>query len=351
MSVENVKVMFANARRVTAPEGAEGGPADAADEPRQLPPDDLPHASKPSPRKPAVGAGGRSGKKAARADKRLVDRSCALDNRYALVYGTDVVWSLDRIIAMRVSALRLLEGNDAVKQWLVSDGRRIVLPEHVVFDPTRDAVDADYVNLFGGIAMKPQSGDVAPILALFKHVCGEDEDTIEFVLNWLALPLQCLGAKMRSAVVVHGPEGSGKNLAFEIVRDIYGEYALIVGQDQLEDKFNDYLSRKLFIIGDEVVTRHEMRHHKGRLKALISGAEIQINAKMLPLRREANFVNLVFLSNETQPLELDSGDRRYCVLWTPPPKPPAFYRAVGTCIANGGREALPLPSPARPHLL
>lgn len=280
----------------------------------------------------------RQGRRTARREARSVDLSCALVDGFAWQYGSEIVWDLQRNMAMKVAALRLLAGFDAVKIWLGNDKRRVVMPDDIVFDPTGSAAP-QCVNLFGGIVLQPTAGDVKPILALLDHVCGGDEATRAFVLKWLALPLQRLGAKMRTALVVHGPEGSGKNLLFEIVRDIYGEYGLVVGQDQLEDRFNDWLSRKLFIIGDEVVTRQELRHHKGRLKALVSGREIQINTKMMPLRKEGNYVNLVFLSNEYQPLELDASDRRYCVLWTPAAKPKDFYDQVGKCIAAGGREA------------
>jgi hypothetical protein len=271
-------------------------------------------------------------------DERSDVYTAKLADGFVLQYGSDVVWDLTHRLPMKVSALRHVYGNDAVKAWLGSERRRLVMPEQVVFDPT-ESVPEHYVNLFGGIEMEPRPGDVSVILALLEHLCGGDKAAMEFVLNWLALPLQRPGTKMRSALIVHGPEGSGKNLFFEIVRDIYGRYALVVGQDQLEDKFNDWLSCKLFIIGDEVVTRQELRHHKGRLKALVSGSELQINTKMMPLRREANHVNLVFLSNEVQPLELDASDRRYCVLWTPAALPKPFYEAVGHCLASGGRQA------------
>ena len=61
---------------------------------------------------------------------------------------------------------------------------------------------------------------------------------------------------------------------------------------------------------------------------------------MMPVRAEANHVNMVFLSNELQPNALDASDRRYCVVWTPPKQERAYYKAVADCAENGGREAL-----------
>jgi putative DNA primase/helicase len=194
--------------------------------------------------------------------------------------------------------------------------------------------------------MEPRRGDCAPILELLQYLCSESAPTPEacaevtaWVLRWLALPLQRPGTKMRSALVIHGPQGAGKNLLFEVVAAIYGKYALVVGQDQLEDKFNDWASMKLFLIGDEVVARQELYHHKNKLKSFITGETIQINAKMLPLRTEENHCNVVFLSNEHQPLALEPGDRRYMVVYTPPREQGDLYTRVAQCLTSGGREA------------
>lgn len=290
--------------------------------------------------RPASSAPSHPPKKGTRSRARVVSagKLSTLFQHFSYQYGSDIAWDRRERLAMKISHMRHTFGQDAVKLWLTSEKRHDVRAEEVVFDPTGKCSD-QCVNLFGGIELQPVDGEVAPMLELLDHLCDNDEEVRDWLLNWLALPLQRLGSKMRTAVIVHGDEGSGKNLFFEAVRDIYGEYALVVGQDQLEDKFNDWLSCKLFIIGDEVVTRQELRHHKGRLKAMISGREVQINTKMMPVRKEANHVNLVFLSNELQPLELDATDRRYCVMWTPPRRDKAFYGRVGQCLASGGLAA------------
>ncbi|MBL7391299.1 primase-helicase family protein, partial [Escherichia coli] len=83
------------------------------------------------------------------------------------------------------------------------------------------------------------------------------------------------------------------------------------------DKFNDWASGKLFMIADEVVARQELFHIKNKLKALITGDCIRINPKNVAAHDERNHVNLVFLSNEKQPLVLEKDDRRFMVMWTP----------------------------------
>lgn len=265
--------------------------------------------------------------------------------RYVLIYGTDTCYDIKEGIVMQVKNFRLAVTNDYANFWLKSPQRRMILPSQLVFDPTCKCSD-DEVNLFRGFDMKPKKGRFAPILELLNHLCAESAETdqgvydvMDWVLKWLALPLRKPGAKMRSALVFHGPQGVGKNLFFEIISAIYGRHALVVGQEQLEMQYNDWMSGKLFVIGDEVIARQELYHQKNKLKAFITGETIQVHPKFLPLRTEKNHINVVFLSNEDQPLALEPSDRRYFVVYTPPQRTDGLYDEVSQCIREGGIEA------------
>lgn len=311
----------------------------------QQPDNVIPMTEPPPP--PDGGAAAPPGGKGRRKRANLIDLGSysRLMESFALIYGTQTVWDDETRRIVPVQALRLAFTSDSVKAWLNTPTRRMVTPEELQFEPGRDLPEP-CINLFDGLAMQPQAGDCQPIIDLLFYLCSESAPTDEgraavcaWVLFWLALPLQRPGTKMRSALVFHGPQGAGKNLLFEAVAAIYGKYALVVGQDQLEDKFNDWASMKLFLIGDEVVARQELYHQRNKIKGFITGETIQINAKMLPLRTEANHCNVVFLSNEQQPLALEPGDRRYFVVYTPPRDEGDLYARVAECLRNGGREA------------
>lgn len=304
--------------------------------PEQKPPSD---GGAPSP---TAGEGARRKRKPKAVD---LGGYSTLMECFTLIYPTETAWDAASRRVVTLRSMRARFGTDPVKGWLNSPHRRWCMDEQLVFEPGRE-VEPPAVNLFDGLATQPCKGDFGPILELLQHLCAESADTPEgcakvcaWALRWLALPLQRPGVKMRSAMVFHGPQGAGKNLLFEIVAKIYGKYALVVGQDQLEDKFNDWASQKLFLIGDEVVAKAELYHQKNKLKAFITGETIQINAKMLPLRTEANHVNVVFLSNDMQPLALEPGDRRYFVVYTPPRRDDDLYTRVAQCVANGGTQA------------
>lgn len=259
---------------------------------------------------------------------------------YVLIYGTETVFDsrVGRILTL--GGLRAAAGSSLVKIWQEHPARRLVQADGVVFDPSCKVDPTRTVNLFRGWPMRPEPGRCERLIELLGYLCGEDHAIFEWVLRWAAYPLQHPGAKMRSAVIMHGPEGTGKNTFWGAVRDIYGEYAAQIGQMELESQFNGWASRKLFVIGNEVVSRQELYHHRGRLKSLITEPEWMINEKMLPVRMESNCANFVFFSNVVQPATPDPDDRRYMVVWTPPALDETFYREVGAELRQGGVAAL-----------
>ncbi len=220
--------------------------------------------------------------------------------------------------------------------------KRVARMDEVGFDPP--GTDARITcNLWGGWPTVPKQGSCECLLSLLEYLCNEEEDHLAvfiWVMRWLAYPIQHPGAKMRTALIFHGPQGTGKNLFFEAVMAIYGEYGRIIDQSAIEDKFNDWASKKLFMIADEIVARNELFHLKNKLKGLVTGEWIRINPKNVSAHDERNHVNLVFLSNEDQPLHLDKDDRRFGVIHTPQKLDADFYQQVRDELNNGGIAAL-----------
>jgi len=262
---------------------------------------------------------------------------------FSLIYGSETVFDGQRRRIIGLSALRAAAGKSVVRMWLEHPARRTVLPEQVVFDPTGQSDPATTCNLWGGWPTQPRAGACEQTLELFEYLCSNEENAREvyqWLLKWLAYPIQNHGAKMQTALLVHGPEGFGKNLLFGAVRAIYDRYGGIFGQTELESQFNGWASGKLFMLGNEVVTRVELYHQQGRLKNMITETEWQVREMYLPPRIEANHCNFAFFSNRIDIAKLDREDRRYCVLWTPVHLSPEFYRDVAAEISNGGVAAL-----------
>ena len=294
--------------------------------------------AQPAARPSSSGGRGRDGK------LRPIESTEDLLERFALVYAHGgAVFDRQEHMLLSLSDMRdACIRRDIHKSWVESPRRDIVRIDEVGFDPTQSDPSIT-CNLFGGWPTQPAPGNCDRLLDLLRYMCSCDAnagDLFDWVLKWIAYPIQHPGAKMKTTVVVHGPQGTGKNLFFETVMGIYGEYADVIDQAAVEDRFNDWASRKLFMIADEVVGQADRYHIKGQLKALITGDRIRINPKNLGAHWERNHLNLVFLSNESMPLVIDQDDRRHCVIWTPPKKAAEYYKAVMAEIRDGGGAAL-----------
>ena len=264
----------------------------------------------------------------------------ALD-RYVFIYGGKgtLFDATEHMLVPKVDVVELLP-KDGWNEMRTR--KRVARIEEVGFDP--GGVDARIrCNLWGGWPTVPRAGRCDALLELGEYLCSNEKNSTgiwKYILFWLAYPIQHPGAKMRTALVIHGPQGTGKNLFFEAVMAAYGVYGRIIDQSAIEDKFNDWASRKLFLIADEVVARQELFHTKNKLKGIITGEWIRINPKNVAAHDERNHVNLVFLSNESQPLVLEKDDRRYAVVWTPEKLSEQFYADVKAELNAGGAAAL-----------
>ena len=285
------------------------------------------------------GAGGADG-----GDMYVVTSVAQLTERFSLVYEMkETVFDGHEHKLVPLGSMRNICATRGLhRDWMESLEKRIVRVSEVGFDPTGRDPNVK-CNLWGGWPTTPAAGDCSKLLELGEYLCSDDPRGAElwdWMLKWIAYPIQNPGAKMKTALVLHGPQGTGKNLMFESVMGIYGEYGRVIDQEAIEDKFNDTFSRKLFVVADEVVARQELFHTKNKLKGLVTGTEIRINPKNVGAYFEKNHLNLVFLSNEPQPMVLERDDRRYCIIWTPPKLEPERYHAILAEIAAGGVAAL-----------
>jgi putative DNA primase/helicase len=264
--------------------------------------------------------------------------------RFALVYEMpETVFDAQEHKLVPLSSMRnLCTSRMTHRAWMESPAKRIVRATEVGFDPA-GTDPAIHCNLWGGWPTQPKAGECSELLDLLYFLCSQErnpDEVYQWTLKWLAYPIQYPGTKLKTCLVFHGPQGSGKNMFFEAYKAIFGDYGRIIDQSAVEDKFNDWASRKLFLIADEVVARAELYHIKNKLKGLITGDTIRINPKNVGAYEEANHVNMVILSNEVMPAVLERDDRRHLVVWTPEKMEPARYESIKIETESGGIAAL-----------
>lgn len=269
----------------------------------------------------------------------IVERFVHIDDatgEYAFDYWTKDLVKKSKIVQMLPARVRW----DDVKDHPLWQSRAVYI-DQLGFDPGGE--DPNVVcNRWGGWPTEPKPGRCQVLLDTLRYLTSnEPREVYDWVLKWLAYPIQHPGAKMATALVFHGPQGTGKSFFFESYAKIYAEYAQILNQGAIEDRFNsDWAERKLFVVADEVVARSELYQLKNQLKGLITGDWVRVNPKNVAAHKERNHMNLVFLSNEILPAVLEKDDRRHLVVWTPGKLSHHFYDELAEEVANGGIEAL-----------
>ncbi|WP_175649934.1 bifunctional DNA primase/polymerase [Pseudomonas sp. Marseille-P9899] len=264
-------------------------------------------------------------------------------DRYVYIDGTKDVWDREKKRRIAEGAVKMALG-DAYALWLNSTRRRVVDVDHIVFDPTMTKDPNLYINTFEGLPLEPVRDDAAceNLRWLISFLCNHDDDAMAWLLKWLAYPLQHMGAKMDTAVLMHSiMEGSGKSLLFaDVFGQLYGQYAATVGQTQLEGSFNAWQSRKLWAVFEEVVSREQRFNQVGKIKHMITGKTVRMESKFINGWEEANHMNAVFLSNEIMPWPIGDDDRRMLVMWPMETLPVKRQKAISRELANGGVAAL-----------
>ena len=288
-------------------------------------------------------------------DKEVAD----IMERYVYLDGSTSIWDMHLWRMIDQSAAKLAMG-DSFKLWCNSPMRIVKRFEDVVFEPGRDMPEDKYINVFRGLPLQDKLQYACPreqmptdwleviklypgclaIQRLIAHLCNNDLRVIEFLYNWLAYPLQHVGAKMNTAIVMHGNiHGAGKSWLFDgIMREIYGTYSDTHGQQDLESKYTGNRSGKLLIVFEEIFNNKQKYDQTGAMKHLITGKTMRVERKFVDSYEEANHINCVFLSNESQPFKIEEADRRYTVIWPERKLPESLRVQLQEEIGNGGIE-------------
>ncbi|MDH0571517.1 bifunctional DNA primase/polymerase [Pseudomonas fulva] len=264
-------------------------------------------------------------------------------DRYIYIDGTKEAWDREKKRRLPEGSVKMALG-DAYQLWLNSPDRRVVDVDHIVFDPTMTKDPAIYINTFEGLPLEPARDDAAceNLRWLISFLCNHDAEALDWLVKWLAFPLQHMGAKLDTAILFHSTmEGSGKSLLFsDIMGELYGEYGATVGQDQLEGSFNAWRSGKLWAVFEEVVSRDQRYNQVGKIKHMITGKTVRMESKFINGWEETNHMNAAFLSNEIMPWPISEDDRRMLVMWPLETLPAERQKAIARELANGGVAAL-----------
>lgn len=207
------------------------------------------------------------------------------------------------------------------KLWL-QDSRRTEV-EGMSYAPGKPSITVEdgkrTLNTWRGWGIQPVAGHVDRWLQLLALNLKSD-DLQEWILNWMAYPLQHPGQKLNSLLLMFGPQGTGKDVFLRPLHAIYGTAnAVKISNDQIGSTFTSLYAAKQFIHLDE------LQRAKGsgsaidqKIKGMVTNPKSVVNRKGEPEYQIRNVSNIAITSNYYDCVKLDEDDRRACVIrWAP----------------------------------
>jgi len=199
------------------------------------------------------------------------------------------------------------------KLWLEWNGRRAF--NNVVFEPGNNISKCSY-NLFRGFPINPKKGSWKLLKNHIRDVlCNENEDYMNYLLDWMARIVQDPGGERPGvAVVLKGGKGVGKGIFANYFGKIFGEsYMPIATEQGFIGKFNMHLSKCILVFLDEAVWSGA-KQNEGQLKALITEPKILFEPKGIDSITLNNHMNIIMASNNDWVCPASSDERRFFVL-------------------------------------
>ena len=223
--------------------------------------------------------------------------------------------TFETLLANRTVKLRSgkpIRGKQLVQAWLASPYRR-EYPDGTTFDPS-DAASDKQLNLWSGFGVEEAFGNARPVLDfIYDVICDRKLDRFQYVLAWMAQLVQQPHEKPGTALVLIGPQGTGKSTFGEILIQIIGRrHAMSVNSiKSLTRDFNSHLRDKCLVIVEEgKVTAADANV----MKDLITNDYITIEQKYVDKVPMRNHLHLVICSNEANAIFAQAGERRYAML-------------------------------------
>lgn len=202
-----------------------------------------------------------------------------------------------------------------VKRWLIDPTLRTY--EKFDFLPPPLSCPRDVYNTWRGFDAQKipvSDGTATPFI---EHVNALFGDQSAFVFKWLANIVQFPGRKSEVALVIIGRQGAGKSSVFEhVMKKIMGQeyFGHTNSPDKdLFDRFAPLTNSKILVVVDDFNVG-TIKVNSDQFKTFITGETVQYEAKCKMRCPLTNCCNYVLIHNKSDPVKLDSDDRRYSVI-------------------------------------
>ena len=191
--------------------------------------------------------------------------------------------------------------------------------------------------------MKPVPGDWSLMKEHIRAViCAGNYDLFFWLLGWMANLVQHPGQPGEVAIVMRGPQGTGKGVFARALGSLVGHHFVPVSHPRhLKGNFNAHLEDALIVFADEAFEPTD-KEGLGVLKTFVTEPEIAIEKKGRDVFVAPNRVHLLIASNEDLVVAAGLDERRFLVLDVSDAhaQDHVYFEALEDQMNNGGREAM-----------
>ncbi|MBK0383549.1 hypothetical protein I5M32_11330 [Pedobacter sp. SD-b] len=172
-------------------------------------------------------------------------------------------------------------------------------------------------NLYFPLEHVPEVGTFPKTEAYLKHIFGEKQliscyTNYDLALDWLTVLYREPIRKLPAICLVSKEKRTGKSTFLFWLRDIFNENATIIGNNEINDKFNDDYIGKLIIAIDESFIEKKLIQES--IKSQITNEKGKMQGKYTS-RRDIPFIaKYVMTSNdETNFMKIDDDEERFWI--------------------------------------
>jgi hypothetical protein len=225
------------------------------------------------------------------------------------------IWAKGKFAQVSVIVDDEVKQHDIVDIW-INDPNHLQ-KDKLVFDPSMTS-NKNY-NMFKGFNFTDGvsvSEENSKFLKLLKYI-SNDDTVYEYMKCWISHIIKTPWKKTNVAVVLYSKIGGvGKNAIVDGLCKLFGNYAgHIESIEDITKNFNNHITNKLFIYGDEI--NANAKKVSDKLKQVITRPTQNLEKKGFDSIEINDYTNWLFTTNNENCFKIDEEERRLLMIECP----------------------------------